>query len=86
MTTYTSAGHELSMFNNKPVLPPLEAVAKQVHQAWIEAKLAQGITSRPASCGTEQMVDYDLLPDHLQELDRATVRAVYAAIISTRKT
>lgn len=61
-------------------LPDIEIVASEVHQAWIEAKLAQGITSRPAADGTEQMVPYAELPDALKELDRATVRAVYAAI------
>lgn len=61
-------------------LPDIETVAAEVHQAWIDAKIAQGITSRPAADGTEQMVPYADLPDALQELDRATVRAVYAAI------
>ena len=61
-------------------LPNIEIVAAEVHQAWIDAKLAQGIKSRPAADGTEQMVPYADLPDALQELDRATVRAVYAAI------
>lgn len=54
----------------------IEAVAADVHAAWMEAKLAQGITSRPSSDGIEQMVPYEDLPDHLKELDRATVRAV----------
>lgn len=65
------------MFNQND-LPPLEATARAVHAAWIEGKLAQGITTRPSSCGVEQMVEYALLPDHIQELDRSTVRAVYA--------
>lgn len=57
----------------------IEDVAADVHAAWIEAKLAQGVTSRPSSDGVEQMVPYQDLPDHLQELDRATVRAVLAS-------
>ena len=61
-------------------LPDIEVVSAEVHQAWIDAKLAQGIKSRPAADGTEQMVPYADLPDALQELDRSTVRAVYAAI------
>lgn len=68
------------MSTTKIELPDIETVAAEVHQAWIETKLAQGITSRPSSDGIEQMVPYAELPDHLQELDRATVRAVYAAI------
>lgn len=83
---YISAGHELTMFAQEDELPPLEATARAVHAAWIEIDLAQGVTSRPSSCGVEQMVDYDLLPDHLQELDRSTVRAVYAAIHAARNT
>ena len=62
-------------------LPNIEIVASEVHQAWIDAKLAQGINSRPAADGTEQMVPYADLPDALQELDRAMVRAVYTAIL-----
>ena len=61
-------------------LPDIEIVAAEVHQAWIESKLKQGITSRPSEDGFEQMVHYSQLPNHLQEYDRATVRAVYAAI------
>lgn len=61
-------------------LPDIELVAAKVHQAWIEAKLAAGITTRPAADGREQMVPYADLDDDLKELDRATVRAVYAAI------
>jgi hypothetical protein len=61
-------------------LPDIEIVAAQVHQAWVETKLAQGVTSRPSACGVEQMAPYADLPDHLKELDRATVRAVYSAI------
>ena len=57
----------------------VESVAADVHRAWMQTKLAQGITSRPSADGIEQMVEYDELPDHLQELDRATVRAVFAS-------
>ena len=61
-------------------LPNIEPVSAEGHHAWVETKLAQGITSRPAADGTEQMVPYADLPDALKDLDRATVRAVYAAI------
>jgi hypothetical protein len=57
----------------------IEAVSADVHAAWIETKLAQGVTSRPSSDGVEQMVPYDELPDHIKELDRSTVRAVFAS-------
>lgn len=57
----------------------IEAVAADVHTAWVEAKMAQGITSRLSSDGVEQMAPYAELPDHIKELDRATVRAVLAS-------
>jgi hypothetical protein len=66
-------------------LPDIEVVAAKVHEAWMQTKRAQGITSRPAADGTEQMVPYADLPDALQELDRSTVRAVYAAIEASAK-
>lgn len=61
-------------------LPPIEEVSALVHGAWVNSKLAQGITSRLSSDGIEQMVPYEELPDHIKELDRAAVRAVYAAL------
>lgn len=65
-------------------LPDIERVSAAVHAAWMETKRAQGITSRPSSDGIEQMVPYASLPEHLKELDRSTVRAVYAAIEASR--
>jgi hypothetical protein len=61
-------------------LPDIETVAAIVHRAWIETKQQHGITSRKSIEGIEQMVPYGDLPEHLKELDRSTVRAVYAAI------
>lgn len=58
----------------------IEELAEQVHDEWMEAKRAQGITSRPAEDGTEQMVPYDELPDAIQELDRVAVRTVLNAL------
>ena len=63
-------------------LPPIEAVAAKVHEAWMESKLARGITSRKSESGEELMVDYALLSESAKELDRASVRAVYSAIES----
>lgn len=63
-------------------LPPIEAVAAKVHEAWMQAKLAQGITSRKSEAGEELMVDYEQLSEAAKELDRGSVRAVYAAIES----
>jgi 16S rRNA G527 N7-methylase RsmG len=61
-------------------LPDIEVVSAKVHEAWMESKRAQGITSRHSESGEELMVPYDQLSNQAQELDRGTVRAVYAAI------
>ena len=63
-------------------LPDLELVAEQVHNAWVETKKSQGITSRPSEFGEEQMVPYSMLSERAKDLDRGTVRTVYAAISS----
>lgn len=62
------------------MLPDIEIVAAKVHEAWIAAKQAQGVESRPSEWGEELMTDYDQLSERAKDLDRATVRAVYAAI------
>ena len=61
-------------------LPDIEAVSAKVHEAWMESKRAQGITSRQSESGEELMVPYEQLSEPAKELDRATVRAVYDAI------
>jgi hypothetical protein len=63
-------------------LPDIEAVAATVHQAWMDAKLAQGVTSRKSEAGEELMVEYEQLSEAAKDLDRETVRAVYSAIES----
>jgi len=61
-------------------LPDMELVADAVHQSWIEAKRAQGISSRKAEDGEELMVPFAELSEKQQEMDRGLVRTVYAAI------
>ena len=61
-------------------LPDIEEVSAKVHEAWMDAKRAQGITSRQSETGEELMVPYEQLSEPAKELDRATVRAVYEAI------
>ena len=61
-------------------LPDVEAVAAKVHEAWMESKRAQGVTTRRSESGEELMVPYERLSESAKELDRATVRAVYDAI------
>jgi RyR domain-containing protein len=61
-------------------LPDIEAVAARVHEAWIQSKLARGITTRKSETGEELMVNYDQLSEEAKELDRGSVKAVYDAI------
>jgi RyR domain len=66
-------------------LPDIEIVAAAVHQEWMDNKLAQGITSRPAEDGEEQMVPYAQLSERAKQQDRVTVQAVYRAIEAAAK-
>ena len=65
-------------------LPDIELVSAKVHEAWMASKRAQGITSRKSETGEELMVPYDQLSEPAKDLDRNTVRAVYAAIERAR--
>jgi len=65
-------------------LPDIEKVAAKVHEAWMEAKRARGITSRKSESGEELMVAYEQLSEESKELDRSSVRAVYKAIESLK--
>ncbi|MDT5157590.1 MAG: hypothetical protein QOC99_1489 [Acidobacteriota bacterium] len=65
-------------------LPDIEEVAAKVHEAWMEAKRAQGINSRKSEKGEELMVAYDQLSEAAKELDRGSVRAVYEAVRSVK--
>jgi hypothetical protein len=66
-------------------LPDLEIVAAKVHEAWMQTKQAQGVTSRLSETGEELMVPYAQLSEPAKELDRMTVRTVYAAIEAVGK-
>ena len=61
-------------------LPDIELVSEEVHKAWIESKKAEGITSRRSEDEEELMVPYEQLSEKAKDLDRNTVKAVYAAI------
>ncbi len=61
-------------------LPDIDLVSAKVHEAWIASKRANGVTTRLSEHGEELMVPYAQLSQAAKELDRATVRAVYAAI------
>lgn len=66
-------------------LPNIETVSAKVHEAWMESKRAQGVESRKAEDGEELMVPYWHLSEKAKELDRGSVRAVYAAIESLQQ-
>ena len=61
-------------------LPDIELVAAQVHAAWMKSKKSQGVSSRKSVDGEELMVPYEDLSEKAKDLDRNTVKAVYAAI------
>jgi hypothetical protein len=61
-------------------LPDIELVSAQVHEVWMESKKANGISSRKSEDGEELMVPYEKLSEKAKDLDRNTVKAVYAAI------
>lgn len=62
------------------VLPDVEKVAVEVHLAWIESKKEQGFNSHKSEDEEELMVSYEQLSEKQKDLDRNTVKAVYAAI------
>ena len=66
-------------------LPDIELVAALVHEAWMKSKKAKGVETRKSESGEELMVPYDQLSEDARELDRASVRAVYAAIQSAQQ-
>jgi len=66
--------------SDKLKLPDIELVSAKVHEAWIESKRKQGITSRKSETGEELMVPYDKLSEAAKDLDRGTVKAVFRAI------
>ncbi len=61
-------------------LPDIELVSAQVHEAWMESKKNQGVSSRKSEDEEELMVPYEQLSEKAKDLDRNTVKAVYAAI------
>jgi len=62
-------------------LPDIEKVSAEVHQAWMDSKLTTGVTTRKSEDGEELMVPYEQLSEKAKDLDRNTVKAVYAAVI-----
>lgn len=61
-------------------LPDIEVVSAEVHAAWMQSKRDKGVTTRKSESGEELMVAYAELSEGAKDLDRSSVRAVYAAI------
>lgn len=57
----------------------LEQLSAKVHEAWMDLKREQGITSRLADDGEEQMVPYNQLSERSKDADRQTVIATLKA-------
>jgi hypothetical protein len=66
-------------------LPDVEEVSAKVHEAWMDAKRARGVTTRKSESGDERMGPYEQLSEEAKELDRSSVRAVYDAIRSIKE-
>ena len=58
----------------------VELLSEAAHEAWMETKRQQGITSRNSEWGEDLMVPYCDLTEQAKDLDRGTVRGVLAAI------
>ena len=64
----------------KMKLPDIEKVSAKVHEAWMKSKNKSGVWERKSESGEELMVPYHRLSEEAKDLDRNTVKAVYAAI------
>ena len=58
----------------------MEAIAAKVHEQWMAAKRAKGVTSRKSEAGEELMVPYAQLSEEAKQLDRGSVEAVLKAM------
>lgn len=59
----------------------LEAVSEKVHNAWMDAKRAKGVTTRKLdTTGEELLRPYAELSEEAKDLDRGSVRATLAGI------
>lgn len=61
-------------------LPDVEIVSAKAHEAWMNAKLKSGFTTRKSESGEELMVPYSELTEAAKDLDRQVVLTIYAAI------
>lgn len=61
-------------------LPPVEAVAEQLHNAHVIANKNAAVFTEKAPSGEETMVPYDQLSDGVKLSIQDRVRVIYAAI------
>jgi len=54
-------------------LPDIELVSAAVHKAWMDSKLANGVTSRKSEDGEELMVPYEDLTEKSKTNDHKIV-------------
>jgi hypothetical protein len=80
MALTSSQSHGFANKGDTLDLPDIETVAGKVHEAWMRQKRSQGVATRRTEQGEELMVPYGELSEAAKELDRESVRAVYAAI------
>ena len=57
----------------------IELVSDRVHETWMAAKRAAGVTTRKLESGEELMVPYSQLSEQAKDLDRGTVKTVLFA-------
>lgn len=58
----------------------IEEISAAVHEAWMQTKREQGVSSRLSEWHEELMVPYGRLSEKAKDLDRSTVRAVLKAM------
>jgi DNA-directed RNA polymerase sigma subunit (sigma70/sigma32) len=57
----------------------IELTAARVHEKWMAAKRASGVTSRRSETGEELMVPYEQLSESAKDLDRISARTALEA-------
>lgn len=58
----------------------IEVVSAKVHEAWMQTKRSQNVTTRKSERGEELMVPYSDLSEAAKDLDRGSVRATLKAV------
>lgn len=69
------------VLNTSLILPDVETVSAKVHEAWMNSKRLMRVDSRKSEDGEELMVPYEKLSEKAKDLDRSSVKAVYAALL-----